>query len=60
MTRCIHISCPAILRGDDPDSVSNIEYACRHLKVIEYFVRFLHRNSILTRVSTAKELNFLQ
>ncbi|XTZ20281.1 MAG: hypothetical protein ACQZ3M_01910 [cyanobacterium endosymbiont of Rhopalodia fuxianensis] len=44
MTRCIHISCPAILRGDDPDSVSNIEYACCDLKVIEYFVRFPHRN----------------
>lgn len=45
---------------DDPDSVSSIEYAYRHLKVIERFGRFPHRNPILARVSTAKELDFLK
>lgn len=45
---------------DDPESVSTIEYAYRHLKVIERFGRFPHRNKILGRVSTADELEFLQ
>ncbi len=45
---------------DDPDSVSTIDYAYRHLKVIERFGRFPHRNLILGRISTPEELDFLQ
>jgi uncharacterized protein (DUF924 family) len=45
---------------DDPDSISTIEYTYHHLKNIERFVRFPHRNQILTRVSTAEQLYFLQ
>ncbi|XLQ11888.1 MAG: DUF924 domain-containing protein [cyanobacterium endosymbiont of Epithemia adnata isolate EadnSB Bon19] len=48
------------LTGDDPDSISTIEYTYHHLKVIERFVRFPHRNQILTRVSTADKVYFLQ
>ncbi|WP_232509873.1 DUF924 family protein [cyanobacterium endosymbiont of Epithemia turgida] len=43
--------------GDDPDSISTIEYTYQHLKVIE---RFPHRNQILTRVSTAYKLYILK
>ena len=45
---------------DDPDSASSIEYAHRHLQVIERFGRFPHRNTILGRPSTAEEQEFLQ
>jgi uncharacterized protein (DUF924 family) len=45
---------------DDPDSASAIDYAYRHLKVIERFGRFPHRNKILGRQSTPKEEEFLK
>ncbi len=35
------------------------EYALRHLRVIEQFGRFPHRNTILGRVSTPQELRYL-
>jgi uncharacterized protein (DUF924 family) len=44
----------------DPDSTSAIEYAYRHLKIIERFGRFPHRNAILGRISTLEEKEFLQ
>jgi len=37
-----------------------IDYARRHLRVIERFGRFPHRNAILGRASTAGEQEFLQ
>lgn len=37
-----------------------IDYACRHLRVIERFGRFPHRNGILGRASTAEEREFLR
>ncbi|KAB8331030.1 DUF924 domain-containing protein [Scytonema tolypothrichoides VB-61278] len=46
--------------GDDPDSVSCIDYAVRHMQVIERFGRFPHRNKILGRVSTPEEKEFLK
>ncbi|NMG20489.1 DUF924 family protein [Brasilonema bromeliae] len=46
--------------GDDPDSVSCIDYALRHMQVIERFRRFPHRNKILGRVSTPEEKEFLK
>ncbi|OKH24008.1 DUF924 family protein [Chroogloeocystis siderophila] len=45
---------------DDPESASAIDYAQRHLAVIERFGRFPHRNKILNRESTPEELEFLQ
>ncbi|HBL57831.1 MAG TPA: DUF924 domain-containing protein [Cyanobacteria bacterium UBA8803] len=45
---------------DDPDSASTIDYAYRHLRTIESFGRFPHRNPILGRESTPAEAEFLQ
>jgi len=45
---------------DDPNCASGIDYAHRHLKVIERFGRFPHRNQILGRESTPEEIEFLQ
>ncbi|NET55767.1 MAG: DUF924 domain-containing protein [Symploca sp. SIO2E6] len=45
---------------DEPNFASAIDYAHRHLKVIERFGRFPHRNQILGRASTPEELEFLQ
>jgi uncharacterized protein (DUF924 family) len=47
------------LRGD-PDSISAIDYAHRHAEVIQRFGRFPHRNSILGRLSTLEEIEFLK
>lgn len=44
----------------DPDSAEAIEYAYRHLEIIERFGRFPHRNAILGRISTPEEEEFLQ
>ena len=44
---------------DDPASASSIDYARRHLEVVQRFGRFPHRNAILGRASTAEELAFL-
>ncbi|MGL5083408.1 MAG: DUF924 family protein [Microcoleaceae cyanobacterium] len=46
--------------GEYPDLESYIDYAVRHLEVIQRFGRFPHRNQILGRVSTPEELDFLQ
>ena len=45
---------------DDPSSGDTIDYAYRHLKVIERFGRFPHRNRILGRASTPEEAEFLK
>lgn len=47
------------LRGD-PDSHLAIEYAYRHLAIIERFGRFPHRNMALGRASTPEEEAFLR
>lgn len=44
----------------DPDSKSSIEYAEKHLQIIQRFGRFPHRNQILGRVSTPEEIEFLK
>ncbi|MBW4567675.1 MAG: DUF924 domain-containing protein [Tolypothrix carrinoi HA7290-LM1] len=44
----------------DPDSAEAIEYAYRHLEIIERFGRFPHRNAILGRISSLEEEEFLQ
>lgn len=45
------------MRDDDP---LGVEYAQRHLRVIEQFGRFPHRNEILGRESTPAELAYLK
>lgn len=45
------------MKQDDP---TGYEYALRHLRVIERFGRFPHRNAVLGRTSTSEEANFLQ
>jgi uncharacterized protein (DUF924 family) len=44
----------------DPDSASSIDYAIRHMEIIERFGRFPHRNPILGRISTPQEKEFLK
>jgi uncharacterized protein (DUF924 family) len=46
------------LRGD-PDAGGYVDWAVRHLEVVEHFGRFPHRNDVLGRASTAQELAFL-
>ena len=51
--------------SDDSEEVQSmfagfLDYAQRHFDVIEEFGRFPHRNTILGRESTAKEIVFLQ
>jgi len=41
-------------------SQGNLEFEIKHKQIIERFGRYPHRNSILGRVSTAAELEFLQ
>ncbi len=45
---------------DDPDSADPIAYVEKHLKVIQRFGRFPHRNRILGRESTRDEIEFLK
>ncbi len=47
------------LQGE-PDSKSVIDYAIRHLEIIERFGRFPHRNQILGRETTPEEAEFLK
>ncbi|WP_017315225.1 DUF924 family protein [Mastigocladopsis repens] len=46
--------------SNDPESTSCIDYAMRHMQVIQRFGRFPHRNEILGRVSTSEEKEFLK
>lgn len=47
------------LRGD-PDSEAAIDFARRHLDIVERFGRFPHRNRALGRTSTPEEEAFLR
>ena len=44
-------------KGDDPLS---FDYALKHMRVIEKFGRFPHRNAVLGRISTPEENDFLK
>lgn len=46
--------------SNDTESQSTIEYAIKHLEVIQRFGRFPHRNEILGRISTTEEKEFLK
>ncbi len=48
------------LVAEDPAESSKLDYAHRHLAVIERFGRFPHRNAVLGRQSTAEEIAFLK
>ncbi|MCA1993504.1 MAG: DUF924 domain-containing protein [Coleofasciculus sp. S288] len=43
-----------------PECTSGVDYAYRHLRVIERFGRFPHRNEILGRETTPEEAEFLK
>lgn len=45
---------------DYPEMADGINYAVKHLEVIERFGRFPHRNQILGRDSTPEEVEFLK
>ncbi len=45
--------------ADDERKQEHIDYAVRHLEIIERFGRFPHRNAILGRDSTPEEIAFL-
>jgi uncharacterized protein (DUF924 family)/predicted GNAT family acetyltransferase len=47
------------LAGADPSLAGALDYAHRHLAVIERFGRFPHRNAILGRPSSEAELDYL-
>ena len=53
-------SLPVTPNFSAPDRDNTVDYARRHLAVIERFGRFPHRNAALGRTSTAEELAFLQ
>ncbi|NEO97385.1 MAG: DUF924 domain-containing protein [Symploca sp. SIO2E9] len=55
--RCVELF---LTLKDDPNSASTIDYAYRHLEVIERFGRFPHRNQILGRENTPEEVEFLK
>ncbi|MGH8671617.1 MAG: DUF924 family protein [Burkholderiales bacterium] len=44
----------------EPEMQGVIDYALRHYEVIRRFGRFPHRNALLSRASTAQELEFLR
>lgn len=48
------------LRDDTAGRVDVVEWAVRHLEIVERFGRFPHRNAALGRVSTAEEEAFLR
>lgn len=52
----VNVELFASMQYDDP---MGYEYALRHLRVIEQFGRFPHRNSIVGRESTPAELAYL-
>jgi uncharacterized protein (DUF924 family) len=45
---------------DYRECVSGLDYAYRHLRIIERFGRFPHRNKILGRKTTSEEAEFLK
>jgi uncharacterized protein (DUF924 family) len=47
------------LLRDDPQAGNYHEWAVKHLKVVQRFGRFPHRNEALGRASTAEEIAFL-
>ena len=51
---------PRMAAIDKKTADETLDYAKRHMKIIERFGRFPHRNAILGRTSTFEELEFLK
>jgi uncharacterized protein (DUF924 family) len=47
------------LAHDEPSEADAVEWAQKHLDVIQRFGRFPHRNAALGRISTAQEVGYL-
>jgi uncharacterized protein (DUF924 family) len=45
--------------ADHSDKADWIDFAVRHMRIVERFGRFPHRNAVLGRASTAEEIEFL-
>ncbi len=52
-------TCVALFEAMKDEDPLGYDYALRHLKVIEKFGRFPHRNNILRRTSSVAELDYL-
>lgn len=50
----------AVVLFEQLGNSGNLEFEIKHLRIIEQFGRYPHRNAILKRCSTAAELAFLQ
>ena len=57
-SRKIHVLAEALYRKFAP--ADNLDFELRHKAIIDRFGRYPHRNSILGRVSTAEEIEFLK
>ncbi|MGH3087379.1 MAG: DUF924 family protein [Rubrobacteraceae bacterium] len=51
--------CVELFEAMGEDGESNVEYAVGHMKIIEKFGRFPHRNEVLGRQTTPEEAEFL-
>lgn len=50
----------AQLEADEPALAGLVDWAHKHLRIVERFGRFPHRNAALGRASTAEEIEFLK
>lgn len=48
------------LAGEEPGAMNLTSYAVQHLRIVERFGRFPHRNGILGRETTLEEAEFLE
>jgi uncharacterized protein (DUF924 family) len=48
------------LADERTDDEKLLDYARQHLRIVERFGRFPHRNAVLGRESTAEEMAFLE
>jgi uncharacterized protein (DUF924 family) len=58
--RCFEDLSHAVAPAHQKDYDSFLDYARRHLAIIERFGRFPHRNAMLGRTSTSEEIAFLK
>jgi uncharacterized protein (DUF924 family) len=58
--RCFEGLARAVAPAHQKDYDSFLDYAQRHLAIIERFGRFPHRNAMLGRASTPEEIEFLK
>jgi len=58
--QCVELFAQLARQHDDPQFASFLRYAAAHRDVIARFGRFVHRNTLLGRESTAAELAYLE